>query len=118
VQQVWEELKRDFPGKATLLEVSDHGFSPTKRLILPNVILRKAGLVEKSEKKGTSREVHIVVQGGSAMVYILDEVHRSSVIERVRKAFSGVEGVSKVAGPGQLRAYGVADPKDDLTPRT
>ena len=100
VREVWEELKRDFPGKATLLVVSDHGFSPTKRMILPNVILRKAGLVEKSGKKGTSGEVHIVVQGGSAMVYVLDDARRSNVIERVRKAFSGVKGVSKIVVPG------------------
>ena len=113
VREVWDELKRDFPGKATLLVVSDHGFSATKRMVLPNVILRKAGLVERSGKKGTSGEVHIVVQGGSAMVYVLDEAHRASVVERVRKAFGGVKGVSKVVGPGQLRAYGVADPKDD-----
>jgi predicted AlkP superfamily pyrophosphatase or phosphodiesterase len=27
VRQVWETLQRDFPGKATLIIVSDHGFS-------------------------------------------------------------------------------------------
>ena len=113
VGKVWEELKRDFPGKATLLVVSDHGFSPTKRLILPNVILRKAGLVEKAGKEGASGEVYVVVQGGSAMVYVLDEARRSSVLDRVRKAFGGVKGVSKIVGPGQLKDYGVADPKDD-----
>lgn len=113
VREVWEELKRDFPGKATLLVVSDHGFSATKRLILPNVILRKAKLVEKPGENGTGGAVHIVVQGGSALVYVLDEAQRSSVIERVRKAFGGVEGVSKIVGPGQLKDYGVADPKDD-----
>ena len=113
VGEVWEELKRDFPGKATLLVVSDHGFSPTKRLILPNVILRKAGLVEKAGKEGASGEVYVVVQGGSAMVYVLDEARRSSVLDRVRKAFGGVKGVSKIVGPGQLKDYGVADPKDD-----
>ena len=113
VREVWEELKRDFPEKATLLVVSDHGFSPTKRLILPNVILRKTGLTEKSGKKGTSAQIHIVVQGGSAMVYVMDDAHRSTVLEQVRKAFAEVKGVSKIVGPGQLQAYGVADPKDD-----
>jgi len=113
VRQVWEELKRDFPQEATLLVVSDHGFSPTKRLILPNVILRKAGLVETAGKKKTKGEVQVVVQGGAAMLYVLDEAHRSSVIERVKQAFGGVKGVSKIIGPGQLKDYGVADPKDD-----
>ena len=113
VREVWEELKRGFSGKATLLVVSDHGFSPTKRLILPNVILRQAGLVETSGEEGTSGPVRIVVQGGSAMVYVLDDARRSSLIELVRKAFGNVKGVSKIVGPGQLKDYGVADPKDD-----
>jgi predicted AlkP superfamily pyrophosphatase or phosphodiesterase len=113
VREVWEELKHDYPGKATLLVVSDHGFSPTKRLILPNVILRKAGLVETSGKKETGGAVRVVVQGGAAMVYVLDDARRSDLIERVKKAFGNVMGVAKIVGPGQLKDYGVADPKDD-----
>ena len=113
VRQVWEELKSDFPGKATLLIVSDHGFSPIKRMILPNVILRQAGLVEAEGRKKTSGAVQIVAQGGSVMIYVLDDARRSSVIKRVTKAFSGVLGVSKIVGPGQLKDYGVANPKND-----
>ena len=113
VRQVWEELKRDYPGKATLLVVSDHGFSPTKRMILPNVILRKAGLIETSGKRETSGPVRVVPQGGSAMVYVLDDAYRSDVMERVKAAFGNVKGVAKIVGPGQLKDYGVADPKDD-----
>jgi predicted AlkP superfamily pyrophosphatase or phosphodiesterase len=59
VRLVWEELKRDFPGKATLFVVSDHGFSPTRRMILPNVILRQAGLLETEGKKKTRGAVQI-----------------------------------------------------------
>jgi predicted AlkP superfamily pyrophosphatase or phosphodiesterase len=113
VRQVWEELKRDFPGKATLLIVSDHGFSPIKRSILANVILRKAGLIETAGKKKTTGAVQLVVQGGSTMVYVLDSAHRATVIDRVTKAFRNVKGVSKIVGPAQLKQYGVADPKDD-----
>jgi predicted AlkP superfamily pyrophosphatase or phosphodiesterase len=46
VRQVWNELKQDFPGKATPIVVSDHGFSAIEHAILPNVVLRQAGLVE------------------------------------------------------------------------
>jgi predicted AlkP superfamily pyrophosphatase or phosphodiesterase len=113
VQEVWDELKRDFPGQATLFVVSDHGFSPTKRLILPNVILRKAKLLESSGKKGTTGAIHVIVQGGSAMVYVLDEARRADLIARVRKAFAGIRGVSKIIGADQFREYGVANPKDD-----
>jgi len=113
VREVWDELQRDFPGQATLFVVSDHGFSPTKRLILPNIILRNAKLIETSNKKQTKGAVHVVVQGGSAMVYVLDDAHRADLIERTRKAFSGVRGVSKIIGAEQFPDYGVANPKDD-----
>jgi predicted AlkP superfamily pyrophosphatase or phosphodiesterase len=103
VGAVWEELQRDFPNRATLLVVSDHGFSPTERTILPNVILRKAGV----------RGVDVIVQGGAAMLYIADEANRAAVMEQARTAFAGVPGVSKVAGPDELKAYGVADPMVD-----
>ncbi len=113
VRQVWEELKHDFAGKATLFVVSDHGFSPIKRMILPNVILRKAGLVESGAKKGASGAVQIVTQGGAAFVYVLDEKHGPEVVERIRKALEGLDGISKIVGPEKFKDYGVANPKDD-----
>jgi predicted AlkP superfamily pyrophosphatase or phosphodiesterase len=113
VREVWEELKRDFSGKATLLIVSDHGFSPIERMILPNVILRKAGLVVAGTKQGTTDAVQIVTQGGAAFVYVLDDAHRSAVIERIKKALQGLQGLSKIVGSQNFKDYGVANPKDD-----
>lgn len=113
VREVWNELQRDFPAKATLFIVSDHGFSATEEFILPNVVLRKAGLIVMSGNKEISSPVHVVVQGGAAMVYIRDQAHRSEIASRVKKAFRGVEGVSKVVGPEDLAKYGVADPAQD-----
>jgi len=112
VRQVWEELKRDFPGKATLLVVSDHGFSPIKRMILPNVILRKAGLLEGA-KKSTSGSIQIVTQGGAAFVYVLDDARRSEIVAKIKRTLNGLEGVSKIVSPEQFKDYGVANPKDD-----
>lgn len=113
VRQVWEEMKRDFPGKGTLLVVSDHGFSPVERQILPNVILREAGLVDVKGMRVVGGAVYAMVQGGALMVYVRDEADRPAVVARVKKAFEGVAGVSKVVGPDELKAYGVADVKDD-----
>ena len=70
VRQIWETLKRDYPDQATLIIVSDHGFAPIERLLLPNVILREAGLVEVEGNKVSGGPVHIVIQGGAAMVYV------------------------------------------------
>jgi predicted AlkP superfamily pyrophosphatase or phosphodiesterase len=113
VRTVWDELKRDFAGNATLLIVSDHGFSPVERLVLPNVILRQAGLIQVKEKKTAGELVHVVVEGGAALVYVLDKANRDAVVKRVHQAFDGCEGVSKVVGPRDMSEHGLAEPQDD-----
>jgi predicted AlkP superfamily pyrophosphatase or phosphodiesterase len=112
VRMVWDELQKDFPGTATLIIVSDHGFSAIKRTILPNVILRKAGL-ESTAKDSGDWPVHVIVQGGALMVYVRDEAKRDEVLGKVRKAFAGIEGISKMVSADKFKAYGVANPKDD-----
>ena len=112
VRAVWEELKRDFPGKATLFVVSDHGFSPITRTILPNVVLKQAGLTAP-DGSVTNGPVAVVVQGGGAMIYVLDEARRTELLAQLREAFGKVPGVSKIIGTEQFKDYGVADPKDD-----
>ena len=109
VREVWDELKRDFPGRATLFVVSDHGFAPVNRMLLPNVLLRKAGLLTTA----TNGPVQIVVQSGAAMVYVLDDTNRPGLIAQIRKALSGFEGLSKIVGADEFKEYGLADPKDD-----
>src|SRR5262249_8250470 len=103
----------DFLGKATLLIVSDHGFSPIRQIILPNVILRKAGLVVAGAKQGTTDAVQIVTQGGAAFVYVLDDAHHSEIIERINKSLQGMQGLSKIVDPENFKDYGVANPMDD-----
>jgi predicted AlkP superfamily pyrophosphatase or phosphodiesterase len=109
VGEVWAELKRDFPNRATLFVVSDHGFSPIKRMLLPNVLLRQAGLIAS----GTNGPIHIVGQGGAALVYVLDQKQRKDLIAQVRLALSGLEGISRIVGTEDFKNYGVANPKDD-----
>ncbi len=113
VAEVLDELKKDFPDKATLVVVSDHGFSAIEKAILPNVILRKADLVEVKGPRIVGGAVRMVVQGGAAMIYVTDEANRASVIDRVKKAFDGVDGIEKVLGPDDFKNYGIADPKVD-----
>lgn len=113
VRRVWDELQKDFPGKATLIVVSDHGFSANKKKVVPSDTLEKAGLVEKKGKRVVGGAVQLVIQGGSAMVYIADDANREDVIKRVKKAFDGAEGVAKVVGPDEFAEYGIGDSKRD-----
>ena len=57
--------------------------------------------------------VRLVVQGGCAMVYVLDQSRRDEIVGRVKKAFDGVTGVQKVVSSEQFGALGVADPHVD-----
>jgi predicted AlkP superfamily pyrophosphatase or phosphodiesterase len=110
---VWDQLQKDFPGRATLFVVSDHGFSPINRILLPNVILGRAGLVDIKKGKITGGPIAFLSQAGAGFVYILDDSRRAELIEQVRNAFVGVEGVKKVVGVDEFEHYGVADPHDD-----
>ncbi|MEP6663352.1 MAG: ectonucleotide pyrophosphatase/phosphodiesterase [Verrucomicrobiota bacterium] len=110
VGEVWEELKRDFPGKATLFVVSDHGFSPIKKIILPNVILRQAGLTRENSP---DNPIQIVSQGGSALVYVLDEARRKMLLQKSAQAFRQVSEIADIVGTEHLKDYGMAVPKND-----
>jgi predicted AlkP superfamily pyrophosphatase or phosphodiesterase len=114
VGEIWSELKRDFPDRSTLVVVSDHGFSPIDHAILPNVVLRQNGLVQVKGKKIVGGSVHILPQGGAALVYIKDPANRDTIIAKVKKAFTGLKGIDKVvAGRQQLAHYGVGDASVD-----
>ena len=113
VRDVWEELKKDFPGKATLVVVSDHGFFPYRQLILPNVALRKAGLLDVKGAAITGGRVRAVSEGGSAFLYVLNAPDREALAGKVADLFRGVEGVDIIIPAKDFPKYGVADPKAD-----
>jgi predicted AlkP superfamily pyrophosphatase or phosphodiesterase len=81
-------------------------------MLLPNVLLLKAGLVD-SAKKNADGAIHLVTQGGSALIYVKDTAHRDEVLARVRAALKGLDGISKIVSYDQFKKYGVANPKDD-----
>jgi predicted AlkP superfamily pyrophosphatase or phosphodiesterase len=112
VGEVWETLQREYRGQAALFIVSDHGFSLNQRAVLPNVVLRKAGLTEPS-RTGKGPNVQVVVQGGCALVYVQDQDGRDDLLNKIRKAFTGMEGVARVIGTEEFNKYGVADPAQD-----
>lgn len=114
VREVWEELQKDFPGKATLIVTADHGFFPYTQSIQPNVVLRKAGLLQTDEKnKVSSGTVRIVSQGGSAFVYVLDPARHDELVTQLAAEFRKTEGVNIVLTAPDFAGYGLADPKKD-----
>lgn len=109
VGEIWTELQKAFPGKATLVIVSDHGFFNYRQAVRPNVILRKAGLLTAFGNKVTKAQVRVVNQGGSAFLYVTDDENREALIQKTADLFKDQEGVSLVLTPKDFPAYGLAD---------
>jgi predicted AlkP superfamily pyrophosphatase or phosphodiesterase len=107
--KVWRELETDFPGKATLFVVSDHGFSANEHYIPTHTLLRKIGI----DPKGHSKTVELLTQGGSLFVYILDSAHRADIEKKIAKAYKKEKGVTRVLTTSQLHSNGVATPTED-----
>lgn len=111
VREVWEELKKDYPGKATLIVASDHGFFPYQQQIQPNVLLRKEGLLTAEGAKITGGQVRAVGQGGATFLYVLDQANRDALIAKLAEKFKDVEGVDIVITPKDFAQYGLVDPQ-------
>jgi predicted AlkP superfamily pyrophosphatase or phosphodiesterase len=113
VGEIEQELKHDFPGKATLIVTADHGFFPYQQQVQPNVLLRKEGLLKALAGKITGGQVRALSQGGASFIYVLDKDNREALIKTVAEKFKGVEGVQAVVTPENFAKYGVGDPLKD-----
>lgn len=113
VREVWEELQKSFPGKATLIVAADHGFNPYQQQIQPNVLLRREGLLTTEGSKVTGGKVRLVGQGGGAFLYVLDETQRDALVAKLAASFAAVEGVELVITPKDFAKYGLADPRQN-----
>lgn len=109
VGEIWAELQKAFPDKATIVIVSDHGFFSYRQAVRPNVVLRKAGLLTAFGNKVTKAQVRVVNQGGSAFLYVTDDENREALIQKTDDLFKDQEGVSLVLTPKDFPAYGLAD---------
>jgi predicted AlkP superfamily pyrophosphatase or phosphodiesterase len=107
---IWRELQSEFPGKATLFVVSDHGFSANEHSIPTHSMLLKLHL--EAGKKDPQR-IELLTQGGSLMVYILDRAHVGDIESNIAKAYSKQKGVTRVLTPAQFHANGLATPDED-----
>jgi predicted AlkP superfamily pyrophosphatase or phosphodiesterase len=109
IAKIMATLKKEYPGRATVFVVSDHGFSPIKEYILPNVVLRKAGLTGKD----ATAQVEFVSQAGSAFIYIDGAADKRPTMAQIKRAFSGLRGMQKIITSDQFDKMGVATPATD-----
>jgi predicted AlkP superfamily pyrophosphatase or phosphodiesterase len=107
VRDIFETLEKGFPGRATLIVLSDHGFAPYTREIKPNVKLKQDGFIKMNGTNVVSRQAVSLGQGGSTFVYVLDKDRRSEILGKLAGEFRDVEGVDVVIEEKDFHKYGM-----------
>ena len=82
--------------KATLVIGTDHGFKKVAKIVYPNVVLRKAGMIQVDKELVSACDAYVMSQGGMAFVYVTDLARRETLLPQLRELFTGTEGVERV----------------------
>jgi predicted AlkP superfamily pyrophosphatase or phosphodiesterase len=98
--------------RTTLVVVSDHGFASTPKALLPNVLLRQEGLLKVDGGKISEAQVHVYPEGGIGLVYCTNPGNAPQQRERIRKLFTGLEGVRGVLLPEEFAEHGLPHPRE------
>jgi predicted AlkP superfamily pyrophosphatase or phosphodiesterase len=92
--------------QTTIFVTSDHGFAPASRLINPNVIFRRAGLI----RPGSRTRVQAIAEGGLAFVYFTDPATLLNDRIKVLGLLREQEGIAAILEPETFPALGLPDP--------
>jgi predicted AlkP superfamily pyrophosphatase or phosphodiesterase len=90
----------------TVFVVSDHGFAKPSKLIRPNVLLRKAGLLRPAPR----RRAQAVSEGGTAFVYLTEPKTTTEDRAKVLEILRGFEGIDRIVEPAQYPKLQLPDP--------
>ena len=96
--------------QTTVIVTADHGFAVAKKLIEPNVLLRKEGLLHAGPTGVVSGQVQVVPEGGTAFVYFSDPQTATQLREKVIALFQKQEGIAEVITPDRYPGLGLPTP--------
>ncbi|MCC5942088.1 MAG: alkaline phosphatase family protein [Balneolaceae bacterium] len=100
--------------RTALFIVSDHGFMNVTRQVHPNVLLRQHGLIELDEDGNmTNARVQAISNGGTAMVFTLNEETQEDDLAKAYEILNGAEGISRVLKPEEYHEYGLPQPESN-----
>jgi predicted AlkP superfamily pyrophosphatase or phosphodiesterase len=96
-----------------LFVVSDHGFAPYEKLIRPNVILTRLGLIETDRAHNVvRRSAWSVTTGGSAFVYLFDPTALARANE-IRAELKKLDAIESALEPADFEKQGLPRPEDN-----
>jgi arylsulfatase A-like enzyme len=112
VGQVVAALERSgLRAQTTILVMADHGFANATNILQPNVLLRRAGLLELGPTNQIVRaRAQVVPEGGTGMVYLTNPETAEQDHQAVLALFRNQEGVAEVVEPGQFHGLGLPSP--------
>jgi predicted AlkP superfamily pyrophosphatase or phosphodiesterase len=92
--------------RTTVFVVSDHGFHSATKIIRPNTVLKRDGLL----RSAVDCDAWVIPEGGTAMVYITNEARRAELLPKLRQSLGALEGVDSVIGSEQYADLGYPPP--------
>jgi hypothetical protein len=101
--------------RTTLFIVADHGFEKALKLMNPNVLFRKAGLLETAPiPTGVIKaRAQVISEGGIAMAYLTNPATYHADAALVRSLMNEQEGIAEVIGPDKFADLGLPNPKNN-----
>jgi predicted AlkP superfamily pyrophosphatase or phosphodiesterase len=99
--------------KATVIITTDHGFKKVSKIVYPNVILRKEGLLRVDVPKPTTCDAYVATEGGLAFVFVTDPAKRQALLPRLRELFEKAEGVDQVIDGTDAPSLGMPTPVEN-----
>jgi len=97
--------------ETTIFIVADHGFASATKLVCPNVLFRKEGLLKSALLKIGSARVEAVSEGGTAFVYFTDPQTMSEDKAKVRAILKDAEGIDRIIEQGEYGEFGYPTPE-------
>lgn len=99
--------------KTTIIVTSDHGFKKVTKIALPNVVLKKAGLVREQGGKVRGCEAYAMTQGGIAFVYVTDPARKVELVPRLKALYAQTEGIERVLDGAEAPTLGMPTPAEN-----
>jgi predicted AlkP superfamily pyrophosphatase or phosphodiesterase len=101
--------------RTTLFILADHGFEMSTNIVHPNLLLRKAGLLDTNLVSKTpavyKARAQIVSEGGTALVYLTNPETKQEDRVRVRQLFRSAEGIAEILEPDTFAKLGLPAPE-------
>lgn len=100
--------------RTTVFVTADHGFARIDNLLQPNVLLRRAGLLELGQSNRVAKaRAQVMPEGGIGMVYLTNPETRETDRQNVLALFTGQKGIEAVIPPERYASLGFPGPQNN-----